>query len=142
MKNTIKYLAIPYVHAGRDPQSGLDCWGLVYYFYKEEFNIHLPRYDLYDSKKNTYDECASYLTSTDIYKNFDIVPHSKEDRNFNNVQYGDIIVFNIGGNPVHTGVVIDKNMMLHTMDGRESIIERFTDHKWITRLRSIHRANF
>ncbi len=33
-----KYIGIPYVHAGRDPKIGLDCYGLVMLYYKEILN--------------------------------------------------------------------------------------------------------
>jgi len=36
-----KYIGIPYVHAGRDPEIGLDCYGLVMLYYKEILGIAL-----------------------------------------------------------------------------------------------------
>lgn len=35
-----KYLGIPYRHLGRD-RSGIDCYGLLLLYFKEEFNIEL-----------------------------------------------------------------------------------------------------
>lgn len=138
MLEFFKYLNIPHVKGGRDIKNGLDCWGLIVYFYKEEFGINLPTYTHIDTGTNSLENCSSLLQATTCYKNFSIVPCSKEDKDFNNVQYGDIIVFNIGGNPIHTSIAINKKDMLHSQVDC-SKIERFTDNTWITRLRSIHR---
>ena len=50
------YLGIPWKVAGRD-RDGLDCWGLVYLFYKERFGIALPTglgfdYSAADAREN------------------------------------------------------------------------------------------
>jgi len=36
-----KYIGLPYRVGGRD-FDGVDCWGLLYLVYRDEFNIHLP----------------------------------------------------------------------------------------------------
>lgn len=35
------YLGIPWRTSGRDVSSGLDCWGLLRYVYRHQFNIQL-----------------------------------------------------------------------------------------------------
>jgi len=39
--NIYKYMNLPYTHKGRNA-FGVDCYGLVYFIYKEERNIILP----------------------------------------------------------------------------------------------------
>ena len=43
MSVVLKYLNIPFKHCGRSA-SGVDCYGLVYMFYKNELGIKLPEY--------------------------------------------------------------------------------------------------
>lgn len=139
--NLVEYLGIPHVKGGRDIQSGLDCWGLVVYFYKNEFGINLPTYDYINTKNNSIEDSSKELCITNSYLNFNRVVFSKETRDFNNVKYGDIALFNIAGNPIHTGVILNKDgTMLHSHNSG-SVIERITNPQWINRLRSIHRHN-
>lgn len=38
-----KYIGIPFKEHGRDI-NGWDCYGLIYYILKKEFNINIPSY--------------------------------------------------------------------------------------------------
>lgn len=38
------YLGIPWKVGGRNPDQGLDCWGLLRYVYKLQFGIELPEH--------------------------------------------------------------------------------------------------
>lgn len=38
------YLDIPYTHGGRSRESGVDCYGLLYVYYLEQFGVELPEY--------------------------------------------------------------------------------------------------
>ena len=42
-----KYVGFPYVHLGDDPKSGIDCFNLIRYVYKNELDIDIP-YDTTD----------------------------------------------------------------------------------------------
>ncbi len=40
--NWEKYVGIPYKHLGLTPETGIDCFNLIKYIYKNELNIDLP----------------------------------------------------------------------------------------------------
>jgi len=127
-----KYLGIPYVKGGRDidnPDSGLDCWGLVVMFYKNEYNIILPRYDNITTSTSSIEDVSQELVTTDCYKHFNTVQKSKA---------GDLILLRIGNHPIHVGIVIDNKMMLHANTG-SSVIETYKGMKWQQRIHSFLR---
>lgn len=47
------YIGIPWKWRGRNPNEGLDCWGLVRNLYKELLNIELDDYVYTDNQKET-----------------------------------------------------------------------------------------
>jgi len=53
-----KYVGIPFKHLGRD-RSGLDCYGLLIYYYKEEFGIEIP--DWYYSPQWSKEGCNYFM---------------------------------------------------------------------------------
>lgn len=139
MRHLVKYIGHPYVVGGRSFEEGLDCWGLCREFYKGEFGIDLPEYQHIDTSNPSLDNVGNLITDTYTYRNFDLVEFSKEAMDFDKVAYGDIILFNIMGNPLHTAIALDKKQMLHSHDRTGSVIERFTDSLWVRKLRSFHR---
>lgn len=134
----VKYLGIPHVKGGRNTaeHGGMDCWGLVVLFYENEFGITLPRYETINTVKKDYEKTSTLLQETDCYRNFITIPPSKGHTK--DLKYGDIGVFTLAGNPIHTAIILDSKMMLHS-DTKESGIERFTDLKWTNRIHSFHR---
>lgn len=133
MQDFSKYIGIPYVKGRRDistPSKGLDCWGMVCYFYKNEYNVILPPYENIDTSKEKVSECSDKLIITDCYSTFKTTTHSK---------LGDLLLFRIGQHPIHIGIALDNKHMLHAHDKTGSVIERFDGIKWKNRLVSIHR---
>jgi cell wall-associated NlpC family hydrolase len=127
-----KYINIPYVKGGRDidnPDNGLDCWGLVVLFYKNEFNVILPTYDDISTANRGVGEVSGDLMLTDTYKHFKSTPTSKP---------ADLILLRIGAHPIHIGIVKDNRMMLHATDGG-SVIETYKGIKWQQRIHSFVR---
>lgn len=124
------YIGIPFVRGGRDINRGLDCWGLVVHFYKNEFGISLPTYSHINTEKESISESSTKLMNTDCYTNFEVVDTSK---------FGDIALFRAGIHPIHVGIVIDRQHMLHANDTTGSVIENYMGTKWINKLESFHR---
>lgn len=124
--NYNKYIGLPYKDNGRDV-SGLDCWGLVRLFYKQELGIDLPSYaDLYTSGSdplipeaiNTYKDSWELLDSGSP---------------------GDVCLFNILGEPAHVGIYIGDNKFLHVREGMDSVIESLTSTQWSKRFSGFYK---
>ena len=85
-----EFLGCEYRYAGKDPETGFDCSGLVYYVYGS-FGIPLNR------------------TAADMEKNGEHVPREE-------LQPGDILLFRRGGWIGHAGIYIGDEQYIHSMD--------------------------
>jgi len=120
-----KYIGLPYQENGRT-EHGVDCWGLVRLFYRNEFNIDLPSY------------IENYTGANDPYL-ADFVKHTKITWNqTTSPKPGDVCVFNILGEPTHVGIYIGQSEFLHCRDGKDSVIESLQNYKWNRRLEGIY----
>lgn len=106
---------------------GCDCWGLVRLFYKNEFEIELPGLNGYDSVKNH--RAITGLVEDEKPK------WTKAER----PEFGQVIVFNMAGRPVHVAILIDKYLMLHTQTGKQSCLERYQSPRWKNRIEGTYR---
>ena len=121
-----KYIGLPYASNGRD-ESGIDCWGLVRLFYKQEYNIELPSYT--EEYSGAYD--TRILDMMDIYKN-----------NWAQVQQpevGSVIVFNILGEPFHVGIYVGEDKFIHARDGMDSVVESVNSPRWTKRIEGYYK---
>ena len=124
--NYNKYIGLPYTSNGRD-ESGIDCWGLVRLFYKQEYGIELPSYT--EEYSGAYD--TRILEMMDQYKN-----------NWSQVQtpeIGSVIVFNILGEPFHVGIYIGGDKFIHARDGMDSVVESVNSPKWSKRIEGYYK---
>ena len=117
--NTSKYIGIPYTNKGRSIQ-GSDCWGLVRMIYRDEFGIQLLSFsDDYESSEE------GIKVREVVQKGKDIFDATQKE----SPEYGDIIVFNMKGNPCHVGVYVGGDRVLHVLRGTECVIERLSSHR-------------
>jgi hypothetical protein len=124
--NYNKYIGLPYKDNGRDID-GIDCWGLVRLYYKEELGIDLPSY--VDEYNGPYD--TSVTRAISLYKdswNKTTTPAP-----------GDVVLFNIYGEPAHVGVYVGNNKFLHCREGRDSVVESLDNIKWNKRLEGVYK---
>lgn len=122
---------IEYVSGGRS-EDGADCWGLIVLFYRKELGIELPLYEWVAPDKST-----RHKTTCEQAKQMAIDIGLFEE--VDSPEYGDIVLLNMLGMPIHVGVVIDKNLMMHTGSTHGVVIEDFTETKWNRRVKSFHR---
>lgn len=119
------YVGIPYKYSGRDKE-GLDCWGLVRLVYKEQFNIDLPSFtdvDTLEKQAETIAKAQEGWNKVDIEK------------------AGDVVVFNIMGQPTHVGMIVRPGYFIHSFENQDVRIERLDSPKWNKRLFGIFRYN-
>ena len=133
MINYWKWVGHPYQHGGRDLQKGIDCWGLVVEFYKQEYDIQLPIYPAislssYTPSQEEVSVNSDNLLRTELYQ----ISTKKEI-----AEEGDILLFNVGGRPLHIAIAIDQELMLHADRNVGSVIENYRSNKWQSRLHEI-----
>ena len=130
MRPLDNYIGIPYASKGRTFQA-CDCWGIVSLFYQFVLHKELPPLN------------GEYSDATNNGEVDKVVKNSKDmfiEVNYNERQYGDIILFNLQGNPVHAGVVLDHERMLHSLAGHNSAVERYTSPVWDRRIEGVYRT--
>lgn len=122
---------IPYVAGGRN-ERGADCWGLVLLFYKRHFKIDIPTYDWVVPDQETFHKttCEQATVMAEGIEIFREVDTPKQ---------GDIILLNVIGMPIHVGILIGANLMLHTGLGHGVVVENIAEMKWRRRIKSYHR---
>jgi len=124
------YIGLPFAKQGRSRQ-GVDCWGLVYIFYKEVFGIELPTYtDAYTDPMNRQEVQNAFEDhAADLWNK---IPPA-------DAQPGDCILFSIHTRPIHVGIMIDAIRFLHVQEGIDSVIERITSERWNKRIEGVYR---
>lgn len=122
---------IPFQEGGRD-RSGSDCWGLVRICYQDLFGITLDEYSsvAYTSMSNLA------ITSTSISEIIsDDFPFVEVDE----PQYGDFVLVNMLGRPVHIGFMLSSDKMIHTSKQTGVAVENIRGDKWKRKIQSFHR---
>lgn len=132
MHNYAKYIGIPWESGGRDVTGrSLDCWGLVWAIYNEEYGIYLPplaHLDIDDETSDTVSDIESIFPK--IAESFDVVGTPKE---------GDIIVMSMADDPIHVGIALSDKEMIHSDRKAGCVKENFKLRSWERRIRSFHR---
>ena len=121
------YIGLKYSSKGRTV-AGVDCWGLVYLFYKNELGLSVPAYD--GDYTDSNDRKSVSITIKENIKNW---------RKVEEPEYGDMLLFNILGLPLHTAVYIGNGDFLHAFQNTNSCIERLKSITWNRRLVGIYR---
>lgn len=132
-------LTIPFLEGGRD-ESGCDCWGLCVILYKKLYNIDVDSYShIHYSQSVKQSNSPNSLSNASqgiqgIVGGGDFPFIQVEEPRF-----GDFVLVNMLGRPVHMGFVIDENTMIHTTNSTGVSIENYRSGKWNRRIQSFHR---
>lgn len=129
MTDLWRYIGLPYADKGRDPKTGLDCWGLLRWYYANEKGIELP----------SYTDRASGGTDPDGVAAVVLEEITRQWRTVVSPIEGDAVVLRVGGRPFHVGVYLAGRRLLHTLDQHGSVIERLDSAKWARRIEGYYR---
>lgn len=122
-----KYLGIPYKNKGRNIK-GLDCYGLLYLFYKVELDILIPSFD------DKYNTSIDKPSIDKAIKSF-----SSDWIEVNKPRKHDGVVFTIGGYDTHIGIMIDQEHFMHILENTEVTIESINSLVWNRRNKTFRR---
>lgn len=116
-----KYIGLKYKEKGRD-FDGVDCWGLVRLFYKNELKIDLPSF-------------SSEYTQTDVQRIEELIAQYKEGwESTEQPEEDSIVLFRVLGSESHVGIVVNKEQFLHVRENQDSAIENFDSPFWKKRI--------
>lgn len=122
------YIGIPYTPRGRD-FDGVDCWGLFKLVQEREFGIEVP----------SYADDMAYNSRKDVKRVGEFISQEKDRLDWTPIplsqgREGDALLFRIDGLPVHIGVIVCRNHVLHVEDGIASVCEEFSGSLWSRRI--------
>lgn len=122
-------VGVPYIHAGRDPATGLDCLGLVCVFYKR-FGIAVPDGDGAPYERDWFRRDPGRYLRGILQHGVPVEPAS--------LRALDFVYFFMGGVVAHAGVMVDISRFIHVLEGRSVCVSRLNS-MWRRRLAGARR---
>lgn len=122
-----KYLPVRYKHRGRDPRTGLDCYGLIIAIYRD-FNI-----SLLDIKED-YDEDWAWEGRNHFIENY----HREWERTINPDPYNVVLFLSSKGVANHGGVILKRGRFIHCAKAGV-VVSRLSDPRWKERTEGFYR---
>ncbi len=134
IKEVVNHLTgIPYRHNGRS-YDGVDCWGLIYLFYKE-LGVELP----VDDGETIPDDW--YLKEPNRYIN-GISQLGSEVGHFHNLLPLDIPYFRLYKDVItHSGVMLDNEFFIHVLINRRVEVDTIKRRYWKAKYAGAIRLN-
>jgi cell wall-associated NlpC family hydrolase len=125
-----RYIGIAFKDHGRG-FDGCDCWGLVRLVYQNEYGIKLPDMGpIYEKVTDEKGMMKLYVSELPSWEKVEIP------------QIGDVVLLRACGLPIHVGIVVSENQMLHIEIKIDAVIERFDSALWGRRIEGFYRRNF
>lgn len=116
------YVGIPFLDKGRD-ENGCDCWGTVRLVMQEQCNIILPSFT--ESYKHTGNMLSISRKILMESLSGDWVPVLRgQEKPF------DVILARMHGQYMHVGIVVKKGLMLHTVEGQDTVTVEYNKGEW------------
>lgn len=119
------YVGIPYRAFGRD-RDGADCWGVVRLVYADRLGVDLPAYDGrgFSGRASVPDVANLVADARGAWRE---VPEVEAEPL-------DLVLLRVHGQPVHVGVLVAPGIMLHSLAGHDSAVERLDSLAWARRV--------
>ena len=125
------YIGIPFVDGGRT-RAGCDCYGLVRLILFEEFWIQAPSYtEAYPST----DDRAAVAGALEARRE----PYWREIYQPSQARVADVAIFRVGGLPLHCGLMVSQDRIIHVLKGCQTVVEPMNGLVWGNRLMGIYR---
>ncbi len=124
------YIGLPFLEHGRSIR-GLDCWGLVRLVLHEQFDVCLPSY--IREYTHTYHKRDIGRLIRHESRKWSLVPAGQE-------QCGDVVVLRMRGEPMHVGLILGDQHMMHIERHVNSAIETYTGARWKRRVIGFYRC--
>ncbi len=122
-----KYCSIPFKDLGRTIE-GIDCWGLIVLFYRQELQIELP-------ETLGYTTCSN---ANEVSKDVEAGRPSWIDVDRHQAAPGDLVVLSLRSLPSHVGLVVDHHRFMHALTDIGIVVEKFNSPLWANRLEGIY----
>ena len=124
-----RYVGLPWAQRGRDPQQGLDCWGLVCHYYDQEYDIQLPH--LTNDYQHTSPCSMNSSLALTVAEGW-VEQESPRD--------GDVVLFRVGRWWAHVGILAaQRTRFLHVLNEGGSALQSLEDLRWNRRPRRYFR---
>lgn len=127
----LKVMGVPFREKGRD-YSGLDCYGMVVLGMKEVYGVVLPSY--VDDYTDTGHSQQTRLELSEL-----IAMKKRKWEQVTKYQPMDVALFNLGGMPIHVGLMIDKKNFIHCEKKIGTVVESINSLAWNRRLSGVFR---
>ena len=119
------YVGVPYRMLGRS-RDGADCWGLVRLVYADRLGIALPAYDGrgFRGRASVPDVARLVADARGAWREVPEVAAAPPD----------LVLLRVHGQPVHVGLLVAPGIMLHSLAGHDSAVERLDSLAWARRV--------
>jgi cell wall-associated NlpC family hydrolase len=129
------YIGIPFVSLGRDPATGLDCYGLCRHVLSRHAGIDLPSYaDGYAG--TSHREAQGLARLLDAGKTL----IDAREVPAGDARLFDLVLIRMAGQPCHVGVLLQPGLMLHAEDGVGVSLATLQDSRWSRRVMGYYRV--
>lgn len=123
-----RYIGLPFQDGGRDFR-GVDCWGLVRLVLRHEADIEVPSY----AEIGARELLAIARAMRDDRRDWiEVIPGTAR-------VFDVVLMRSQGSTPVHCGVALSSDRLLHIEQGTDSVHVAFSHPRIRDRVASVHR---